>query len=64
MGHYVVDQNPNFDSRNYGFAKLGLLVRKQSFLQVKDVPLGNGLDQVWVRLRSGSKPAKKTAKKS
>ena len=64
MGWHVVNQHPSFDSRNYGFAKLGLLVRKQPFLEVKDVPLGNGLDQVWVRLRNGGKPAKKAAKKS
>ena len=64
VGHHVVNQHPSFDSRNYGFAKLGLLVRKQPFLEVKDVPLGNGLNQVWVRLRNGGKPPKKAAKKS
>jgi hypothetical protein len=64
VGHHVVNQNPSFDSRNYGFEKLGLLVRNQSFLEVKDIPLGNGLNQIWVRLRNGSKPPKKTAKKS
>ena len=63
VGHHVVNQQPSFDSRNYGFAKLGLLVRKQPFLEVKDVPLGNGFNQVWVRLRSGGTPVKK-AKKS
>jgi hypothetical protein len=63
VGQYVVNQHPSFDSRNYGFEKLGLLVRKQPFLEVKDVPLGNGLNQVWVRLRSGGTPAKE-AKKS
>ena len=64
VGQYVVNQHPSFDSRNYGFAKLGLLVRQQSFLEVKDVPLGNGFNQIWVRLRNGGKPAKKAAKKS
>lgn len=63
VGHHVVNQHPSFDSRNYGFAKLGLLVRKQSFLEVKDVPLDNGFIQVWVRLRTVSQPANK-AKKS
>ena len=64
VGQHVVNQNPSFDARNYGFAKLGLLVRQQSYLDVKDVPLGNGLNQIWVRLRNGGKPAKKAAKKS
>jgi len=54
VGWHVVNQHPSFDSRNYGFAKLGLLVREQAFLEVKDVPLGNGLNQIWVRLRNGA----------
>jgi hypothetical protein len=62
VGWYVVNQHPSFDSRNYGYAKLGLLVRDQPFLEVRDLPLGNGINQVWVRLRSGQ-PSKK-AKKS
>ena len=39
-------------------------VAAQPFLEVKDVPLGNGLNQVWVRLRNGGKPLKKAEKKS
>jgi hypothetical protein len=62
VGQYVVNQHPSFDSRNYGFEKLGLLVRKQPFLEVRDVPLSSGLNQIWVRLRTGQ-PSKK-AKKS
>ena len=64
VGWHVVNQHPSFDSRNYGFAKLGLFVLQQSYLEVKDVPQGNGLNQIWVRLRNGGKPAKKAAKKS
>ena len=58
VGWYVVNQHPSFDSRNYGFPKLGLLVGEQSYLEVKRVPSGGGPSQVWVRL----KPTK--AKKS
>jgi len=64
VGHHVVNQHPSFDSRNYGFPKLGILVRKQSFLEVKDVPLENGMTQVWVRLRAAGQPAKKSTKKA
>ena len=52
VGWNVVNQLPSFDSRNYGYEKLGLLVRDQPFLEVKDVPLGNGVNQLWVRLRA------------
>jgi hypothetical protein len=63
VGHHVVNQHPSFDSRNYGFAKLGLLVRDQSYLEVKKVASANGPTQLWVRLRPNNHTAKK-AKKS
>ena len=61
VGWNVVNQLPSFDSRNYGYEKLGLLVRDQPFLEVKDVPLGNGVNQLWVRLRASgqARPRKK-----
>jgi len=58
VGWHVVNQHPSFDSRNYGYPKLGLLVRDQSFLEVKDVPLDNGLSQMWVRLLPGGRAGK------
>lgn len=59
VGWQIVNQHPSFDSRNYGYPKLGLLMRDQPFLDVKDVSLDNGLNQMWVRLRThGSLPKK------
>jgi hypothetical protein len=58
VGQYVVNQHPSFDSRNYGFEKLGLLVRKQPFLEVKDVTLSSGFNQVWVRIKARPKAKK------
>ena len=45
--------SPSFDPRNYGFPKLGELVRGQPFLEVKSVPAGDGSPNVhlYVRLK-------------
>lgn len=39
-------------SRNYGFKKLGELVRKQSYLEVKETLAPSGLTPLQVRLRT------------
>lgn len=36
VGHYVVGVNSSFDSRAYGYANLGQLVRAQPFLEVEE----------------------------
>ena len=41
VGSHLTKNNPSFDSRNYGFSKLGELMRKQDYLEVKDVPVVN-----------------------
>lgn len=48
----VTKNNPSFDSRNYGFAKLGELMRKQPYLDVKDAPGGDGSAHVHILVRS------------
>jgi uncharacterized LabA/DUF88 family protein len=42
VGSILLKMHPSFDSRNYGFSKLGELVRKQLFLEVKEVATGDG----------------------
>ena len=42
VGSLLTKKNPSFDARNYGFPKLGELVRQQPFLEVKSVPAGDG----------------------
>ena len=49
VGSYVVNTNPTFDSRNYGYSKLSSLVADLPRLEVKEVPGGNGLSSLHVR---------------
>jgi uncharacterized LabA/DUF88 family protein len=46
VGWHLVANHPTFDSRNYGYARLGQLVRDQDYLEVKEVP-GAGGNSVW-----------------
>lgn len=56
VGWRLVANYPTFDSRNYGYARLGLLVRDQDYLEVKEVP-GPGGNSVWhVRPRQAQLP--------
>jgi uncharacterized LabA/DUF88 family protein len=53
VGSLLVKASPSFDPRNYGFPKLGELVRGQPFLEVKSVPAVDGSPNVhlYVRLK-------------
>ena len=42
IGSLVAKSNPSFDPRNYGYQKLGALVRSQPYLDVKSVPSRDG----------------------
>jgi uncharacterized LabA/DUF88 family protein len=55
VGSMIVKNNPSFDPRNYGCQKLGELVRKQPYLEVKEVPASDGSSNahLFVRLSSG-----------
>lgn len=37
LGSQLIRNHPSFDPRNYQVSKLGDLMRKQSYLEVKDV---------------------------
>jgi len=50
VGHYLSASNPGFDVREYGYAKLGELVRAQPYVEVKEVSLPSGVTQLHVRL--------------
>ena len=76
LGNHLIRVDPSFDSRTYGFGKLGDLVKAQSFVDTKTVVGTNGQGQLWVRLKrrrateaqeqqSATKSAaKKTARKT
>ena len=51
VGSQISKNNPSFDSRNYGCAKLGELMRKQSYLDVKEVPMSDGSANVHLHVR-------------
>jgi hypothetical protein len=51
VGSILLNTHPSFDSRNYGFSKLGELVRKQPFLEVNEVALGDGSGNVHLHVR-------------
>lgn len=38
VGSHITKNHSDFDARNYGFTKLSDLVRKQNYLEFKDVP--------------------------
>jgi len=42
IGSFINKNNPSFDPRNYHCQKLGELVRKQPYLEVKEVPTSDG----------------------
>ncbi len=50
----IVNKHPSFDSRNYGFPRLGMLVRSLDFVDVKSVAGSEGTAQPWVCLRPPS----------
>lgn len=51
VGGLMGKTHTSFDPRNYGFKKLGELVRAQSYLDVVDAPDGTGFVHVEVRLK-------------
>ena len=59
VGSYVVNTNPTFDSRNFGYSKLSTLVADLPRLEVKEVPSGTGLSVLYVREVAG-RPARRT----
>lgn len=52
VGSALQKISPSFDPRNYGFQKLGELVRKQGYLSLKEVQISSaGAVQILVRLK-------------
>ncbi|OQX07599.1 MAG: Maebl [Desulfobulbaceae bacterium A2] len=54
VGSMLLKNSPSFDPRNYGCQKLGELVRKQPYTEVKEVPVGDGSTNIhlFVRLKT------------
>lgn len=56
VGSMLLKNSPSFDPRNYGYQKLGELVRKQKYLEIKEVPVTDNATTVHIHIRL--KPAK------
>jgi hypothetical protein len=53
VGTYMTKNNASFDARNYGFARLGALVRAQPYVEVKEVAGAGEISHIHVRLIGG-----------
>lgn len=53
VGGLLLKSDPSFDPRNFGFKKLGELVKAQQYLEVKAVPASEGSQsmQLFVRMK-------------
>jgi uncharacterized LabA/DUF88 family protein len=61
LGSQLTRNHPSFDSRNYGVAKLGELMRKQGYLEMKEVPVGEGGTHVQLHVRRKQAAAPKAS---
>jgi uncharacterized LabA/DUF88 family protein len=52
VGALVLKSEPSFDPRNFGFKKLGELVKAQPYLDVKSVPTNEGSQYVHLFVRN------------
>jgi hypothetical protein len=51
LGSQLIRNHPSFDPRNYKEAKLGELMRKQNYLEMKEVATGEGAGHVHLHVR-------------
>ncbi|MBF4766619.1 NYN domain-containing protein [Nocardioides agariphilus] len=56
VGFQLVANHPSFDSRNYGYPRLGLLVRDQPYIEVREVQTEGANKVLYVRLPQISPP--------
>lgn len=61
LGSQLTRNHPSFDSRNYGVSKLGELIRKQGYLEMKEVPIGEGGTNVQLHVRRKQAVSSKAA---
>lgn len=51
VGNFISKNDPSFDPRNYNFPKLSDLVRNQSYLEMREVPMPDGNPLLQVRVK-------------
>ena len=62
IGSLIAKNHPSFDARNYGFQKLGELVRKQPYIDVRE-ETGEGSSSVQIFVRIKAKTTTRRRKK-
>lgn len=56
VGSHVANQSSNFDPRNYGFEKLGELVKATTLFEIEERPIGNGRSKaIYVRTKKNER---------
>lgn len=62
VGSHVANQSSNFDPRNYGYEKLGELVKATNLFDIEERPIGNGRSKaVYVRAKKVVRRARSTS---
>jgi hypothetical protein len=52
IGSMLPKYDPAFDARNYGYSKLGELVKNQSYLETKEQPIGTSSTGFHISVRT------------
>lgn len=64
VGSHVANQSSNFDPRNYGYEKLGELVKATMLFEIEERPIGNGRSKaIYVRTKKQSRRGSKAEKR-
>ena len=66
VGGYISKNNPSFDPRNYGYSKLGKLIKSLIYLEIEERPYKEDSSNfnVYIRAKALNKKAKSTSRKS
>lgn len=60
VGSHIAHQASNFDPRNYGYNKLGELVKATKLFEIEERPIGNGRSKaLYVRQKQAASPRRK-----
>jgi len=60
VGSHIANQSSNFDPRNYGYGKLGELVKAIKLFDIEERPIGNGRSKaLYVRHKAATRSRKK-----
>lgn len=64
VGSHVANQSSNFDPRNYGYEKLGELVKATKLFEVEERPIGNGRSKaIYVQAKKIERKSRSASKK-